>query len=513
MPDPSSNTTRAPIIIVGAGPVGLSLALGLARQGVRSIIVERNEGTSERSKAPAIQLRTREVFRQWGVEARFLEAGTLRQSLALHTPELGRGPLLSFDFADLEPEADRPGLLVLEQGITEKLLLQEVQASGMCEVRFNAEAVGLKQNDQGVTLAVRDASAEQALEADFVVGCDGAGSFVRRALELPFEGHTYSVRPMLADIRVTDERDALPWPRTLNARGGVTTGIRLQPGVWRLIRLETGEPAQGEQVSDEEVRQRMVEVLGEGPLDVVWANRFRIHLRSSPRFRVGRVLLAGDAAHVHSPVGGLGMNGGIQDAHNLAWKLSHALRGGAIDRLLDAYHVERKAVMVQGVSRYTDLMTRLFLQAPSFVRTSAFALLGLIVKVPYVRRRMLRRATMIDLAYPASPLLDPSERAAGVRLPNPLLYAADGRQIRLYDLLPNGPVLLDLSDAHAHEVHAPVERVIRIGAEGFRDPSGLLRGLLAQGRGHILVRPDAHIAWARSHLDGADHAVTSALGL
>jgi hypothetical protein len=382
----------------------------------------------------------------------------------------------------------------------------------MCDVRFGAEAVALEPGPEGARLTVREGTAERSLEAAFLVGCDGAGSFVRGALGLPFEGLTYALRPMLADVRLADARDALPWPRLRGTRGGLTAALRLRPGLWRLIRLQGPDAADSEEVAASEVEQRVRETLGEGPVEIVWASRFRIHLRSSPRFRVGRVLLAGDAAHIHSPVGGLGMNAGIQDAHNLAWKLAFALRGGDPERLLASYEVERRAVTVEGVSRYADFLTRTFLQTPTPLRAAAFLLLRLGLALPPLLRRMLRRTTMIDLDYPASPLLDARERAAGLRLPNLELRSPEGAVIRLHDLLPAAPVILDVAEERPFAADLPLPTVIRIGPGGHRDRSGRLRGLLGHRDGWILVRPDGHIAWARDRLDGMAEAARRGLG-
>lgn len=487
--------------IVGAGPTGLSLALGLARQGIRSVLLEREPGTSDHSRAPGIHVRTREALRQWGVEDRFLEAGVLRRELPLHNAAPGRGTLLSVDFNALQHEADRPGLLFLEQGHTEQLLLAAVEESGLCDVRFGTEVVGLEPGPQRVRVVTRVSGAVHDLDAQFVVGCDGAGSFVRQSLGLPFEGKTYAVRPMLADVRFGDLRDALPWPRLRNTKGGLTFTFRLRPGLWRLVRIERGRPDGDDGVPDEEINDRVTELLGPGPVEIVWASRFHIHRRSSPRFREGRVLLAGDAAHLHSPAGGLGMNAGIQDAHNLAWKLAGVLGGGDMDRLLDSYDVERHAVVVEDVSRYTDLTTRAFLQTPAVLREAAFFLWRWAMRLPPVRNTALRRATMIDLDYPASPILDPSERAAGVRLPNPPLRSRDGSEVRLYDLLPYRATLLDINPesgaADSPPGSLPVEHVIRIGPGARTDPTGALQELLGGRRGWVLVRPDAHVAWAR----------------
>jgi len=509
----SISASSPPVAIVGAGPVGLSMAVGLARQGVRSVVVEKKPTTSERSKAPGIHVRTREVFRQWGIDGRFQAAGVLRRTLPLHNTASGRDPLLSMDFSELDDEADQPGVLFLEQGHTERLLLEAARESGQCEVCFDTEAIGLSQDAAGARVTVRANGREHEIAAGFVIGCDGAGSFVRNALELPFEGITYSTRPLLADVRVADGRDALPWPRVRNAKHGFTFAFRLSPGLWRIVRFGHDRVAQEEEPSHEELSTRVDEVLGPGDFEPVWASRFRIHLRSSPRFRVGRVLLAGDAAHVHSPAGGFGMNGGIQDAHNLAWKLANALNGGDTDRLLDSYDVERRAVIVESVSRYTDLNTRTVLQAPAFVRSGMFFLWRSAFKISRLRRMGLRRTAMLDLDYPASPLLQAGDRKAGVRLPNPALRSPDGSMVRLYDLLPTGPVLLEIAGGNGPSTSTPVTDLIRIGPGGYEEPAGLLRELLGDETGWILVRPDAHVAWARSRAEGLDRAVRYATGL
>lgn len=511
----SQASTNTPVAIVGAGPVGLSLALGLARQGVRSVVVERKARTSERSKAPAIQQRTREVFRQWGVEDRFVAAGTLRTTLALHSAASAPRSLATFDYADLSEEAHRPGVLLLEQAETERLLLEAVRETGLCEVRFGAEAVGLQQGPEGAELAYRQDGAQHRLQAAFVAGCDGAGSFVRDALGLSFDGFTYSIRPMLADVRIDDERDALEWPRVCNGSGGLSAAIRLSGGLWRIIRLERGDPDKDDEVPEEEIGERVAETLGDGPFSTEWANRFRIHLRSAPRFCVGRVILAGDAAHVHSPVGALGMNAGIQDAHNLAWKLATALRGGEVERLLDSYDVERREAVVEGVSTYADVLTRVFLQVPSVVRGAVFLLLRLGLSVAPLRRSMLRRSTMIGFGYGKSPLLDRRDRAAGRRLPNPVLRGPDGNEVRLYDLAPYVPVALRIGKAGEAGTGSSAVHVIRIGPGGFVDRSGMLRELLGGEDGWILVRPDLHVAWARrsrKHPETIGHALGASPG-
>lgn len=510
-----------PVAIIGAGPVGLSLALGLARHGVRSVLLERQRTTSERSKAPALHLRTREILRQWGVEHTLREAGTLLERMPVYTAAGRR--LLEFDFTRLSGEAQRPGILFLEQGRTEQLLLEALRATGYCDVRFGAEATGVEHGPRHTAVTYSQGATEHVLRAGFLVGCDGARSTVRSALGLPFDGAALPVRATLADVRVTDERDALPWPRNHNGARGITGAQRLAPGHWRLVRVEpTGRAPGGPAARDEEVTAQEVdawvgEVLGPGPAPVIWASRFQFQRRSSPRFRVGRVMLAGDAAHVFPPVMGQGMNAGVQDAHNLAWKLDAALDGGDAEALLASYDEERRHA-VGTVSRYVERRARLGVQAPRAVRSAAMAVMRTAMAVPALRDRGLRGLAMLDRGYRASPLLDPADRAAGVRLPDPELRDPQGGPVRLHDALPAGAALLRLGtrqSAAARTVGLPESegvRVLHVGPGGHSDPAGALRTLLGAAEGWILVRPDRHVAWARTSSQGLVPSLRRALG-
>jgi len=530
--EPSPPTSHdVPVVIVGAGPVGLALAIGLRRHGVASLVLERSRTTSRHSKAAVIHVRTREVLRQWGIEQPFLEAGTLRSSITLHAAADDR-PRATLDLAELGTEVELPGLLLLEQSVTERLLLDELRRDALGEVRFGAEVVALHRHADGVSVTARTDRGEERLDAAFVIGCDGASSSVRRLVGLPFRGLTYRTRPMLADIRVDDARDALPWPRQHQGATGVTNAVRLRPGLWRIIRLDDRAPSVGDgqaeaPVGDTEVAHRVAEVLGPGPFEVVWAERFRIHRRSSPRFRLGRIVLAGDAAHIHSPLGGLGMNAGVQDSHNLAWKLAATLAGGDGERLLGSYDVERRAVVVEQVSRTTDIATRMFLQSPPTIREHSLGAVAAALQIGPLRLRSLRALSMIDLSYPASPLLDATHRSAGVRLPDPVLLAPDGQEVRLHRLLPAAAAMLiqvvstpvspserdrDPPGSSTRPVPAPGTagppgvHHLCVGPGHHRDPRGRLRRLLGGDDGWILVRPDAHVAWSHASPEPPDDA-------
>lgn len=506
-------TTEAtvPVAIVGAGPVGLSVALGLARRGVESVLLERKATTNAQSRAPAIHVRSLEIFRKWGLADRLLEAGTLKRTMPMYSGATSRLSLFAFPFGDLDEDADHAGILFLEQGRTERILAEELADTGRCDVSFATEVTGLEPGGEAVDLSVRDDGGVRQVRASYVVGCDGTASFVREALGLPFDGITFPLRPMLADVHITDARDALPWPRFHNGRHGVTAAQRLAPNHWRIIRVEAGEPAPGDDVTPTEVRRRAIEVLGDGHTEVLWASRFQFQRRSSPSYRQGRVMLAGDAAHAFPPANGQGMNAGIQDADNLAWKIAAILDGGDPELLLDSYDIERRGV-IGSVSRHVSTLTRIGIQAPRPVRAAVIQLMRLAMAVPRGRRERLRNMAMLDLDLPASPLLDADDRAAGTRLPNPVLRSA-ASEVRLYDLIGQGPALIDIQPDGDRWAEVPVPLIPIGGDSGYQDLSGALRSVLGADSGGILVRPDLHIAWARTEPVGAADAARHALGI
>ena len=488
----ASPDQRTEVVIVGAGPVGLSLALGLARLGIRSVVLEREAEPSRSSKAPGIHQRTREILRQWGVERRLLERGHLLERIELHAASEPGKVLVSADLSHLREEAERPGLLLIEQSETERVLLAEVEGTGLTEVRFGAEVHRLTRTPTGMSAHYRRAGeAPTSIEGAFIAGCDGASSMVRRAAGIDFSGFTYSLSPVLADVRLATDALDLPSPRILNDGEGLTVGLRLPGGSWRIIHMARG-PAPS---ASSGIHGRVQAVLGRRPYTVEWSSRFRVHRRAAERFVAGRVILAGDAAHIHSPAGGLGMNLGIQDAHNLAWRLHAALRGGDSEHLLDSYDVERRTAIGHDVARHADTLTRVFLQSPAWLRRLAFACLNVALKVPLVRSRALRRIAMLDFSYRDSPSLLPRRRGAGVRLPNVLLTRGEGARVRLYDLLAYEPTLIRVGDARPAGFEVAGVTTLDLASSGLRCESRHLDRLLGSDEGWILVRPDLHIAW------------------
>ncbi|RYD41830.1 MAG: hypothetical protein EOP83_33445, partial [Verrucomicrobiaceae bacterium] len=390
-------STSEPVLIAGAGPVGLALAVGLGHHGIRSIVFEAKQVPSEHSKALLITTRTLEVFRAWGVLDRFLEAADLTSELSVHLA--GRAaPEVTFDFESLARLATIRGVMVLPQNRTEALLLDAAREVGAV-VNFGQELIGFSQDSSGVTVTVESHGQRKEVRGAYLIGCDGAHSTVRARLGWPLAGKTYPSRIMLADVRLPDERGDASWPLLAPQRRGVLAAIRFAPRTWRII--STVQPGETEPtvLNHKSIEEKVHRLFGHGPYEDIWSSVFRIHCRNSPHFRLGRVVLAGDAAHLNSPAGGQGMNAGIHDAHNLAWKLARALRGGDEDALLTSYEVERREVVVSTVERFTDVLTRLaFLPWPQ-VRFFLLQVVKRALGRPEIRARILPRFSMLNASY------------------------------------------------------------------------------------------------------------------
>lgn len=380
------------VVVVGAGPVGLTVALGVARGGRRVLVLEKEPGPAMHSRAPAIWPGTQEVLAGLGVLDRFLADGMAVRRLALHDVDGGGVPLV-LPLDELAGETRWPWLLVLPQSRTERLLAEALREEARAQVRFSAEVTGLRQDGRGVRVAFRHGGAEHALEAPFVAGCDGAHSVVRERLGLPFDGKTYQARVTLADVELPAAEDAA-FPR-FTTRAGLAVGIRLQGALWRLILPFARDPGDS---LDERIEAALAGLFPDHLAEAhrtVWKSTFRMHRRMVPRFVEGRVALAGDAAHLNSPVGGQGMNAGIQDAEVLARALLDALHAGDEGRLL-AYGSRRRPAVARGVNPFTDRLTRLLLFREGRAIRPVLWAAGRAVRIGPVRRRLLRRLAMLD---------------------------------------------------------------------------------------------------------------------
>jgi 2-polyprenyl-6-methoxyphenol hydroxylase-like FAD-dependent oxidoreductase len=528
----------APVLIAGAGPVGLALAVGLAHHGVRSVVLEESaELSRHQSRAPGVLPRTLETFAVWGVLDRCLAEGTFLERPQAWTP--GRDePMVTVDFTRLARTTAAPGVLILPQNRTERILLDRARTSGLADVRFGRRVTGFEQDANGVTVDVeRDGGRRDRLRGDYLVGCDGAHSTVREALGLSLEGKTYPARLLLADVGIGDARDALPWPRTTMWNHVALGALRLEAGLWRVIAAVERNASDEHATSAQHLGELVTTVLGPGPFDPVWSSVFRIHCRTSPRFRDGRVLLAGDAAHINSPAGGQGMNAGIQDAHNLAWKLGRVLAGAPAEPMLASYDAERRPAILTNVDRYTDLLTRSILLAPGAVRRSVLTLGRLALGTSaltgrFLTGRLLRRAGMLDTRYRASPVISGRGALLGARAPNARL-ARDGAPLRLHELAAREAALLLVDDgrlprwsvAQVETVLGRIDGVhtVRLVLRGDNvepgdlvDAHGDVRAEWAPRAGAAaLLRPDGHIGWMAERPVPAElrRGVRQALGI
>lgn len=367
MADPPRDSS---ILIVGAGPTGLTAAIELARRGYRPRIIDKDEGPPAESRALAVNPRSLQVLEPSGAAARLVAAGRRMHHLHLHTAER---EIMMLRLSDLG--GPYPFMLVLPQGEVEALLAEVLAEQGI-QVEWRMELAALKQADGRIRAELKGPGRSQRLQADIVIGADGAHSTVRRSLGLEFPGSAYETEWGLADVQV---RTRLPLD-AVHAFDLAPVLFAMIPIRGNLVRLVSDQP----------------DVLTHVPAaisydEVTWVTTFRISHRQVDSYQAGNVFLAGDAAHIHSPLGGRGMNLGIEDAAWLAWQIAE---GRTANYSKDRWPVGRQ------VLRTVDPATRLMAADSLPARLVRRRLMPLLLAVPPLRRLLLRRLAGQDTPFP-----------------------------------------------------------------------------------------------------------------
>jgi 2-polyprenyl-6-methoxyphenol hydroxylase-like FAD-dependent oxidoreductase len=517
--------TTVDVLVVGAGPTGLMLASALNGFGVRTRIVDRLIDRAHESRALVVHARSLEILRDLGVEEPLRRRGTTATRVAVHLSARKRFFVLFDNIGAIDTEF--PFILFISQAETEGVLSEHLASVGQ-RIDRGVEVIALVGDESGVvcTLEHLDGGKEQ-LRATFVAGCDGAHSFVRKAAGIPFKGDAYPETFVLGDVEV----DGAIIPNALNlffGKIGVAAFFPLgRPRTWRMIGIappEVGEeinPTDRPQLTLEEL-QRIADISVPIPLrlrDPDWLANFRLHHRQAEHYRSGRFFLAGDAAHVHSPAGGQGMNTGLQDAWNLGWKLALVVRGVGKEGLLDSYDAERLPVG-RFLLRYTD---RLF---AGFARVAKGGWIAKIVRAVFVgmilprvmsspkrRARAFRIISQLGIRYRSSPIVEEGEPRlkdgprAGDRFPDapvtargqPTWLHRELSGFRFHLLLCgsenawDGAAILQLEKRYGGLLS--IRHLARTGSESIiQDPTGNALSLLGvRSEAVYVIRPDGHI--------------------
>lgn len=513
-PELDGGATDAPVAIVGAGPVGLTLAIDLATRGVRSVVLDDNDTVSVGSRAICWAKRTLEIFDRLGVGERMLAKGVTWKVGRLYH---GADEVCAFD---LLPEVGHkyPAFINLQQYYVEQYLVERARDfPDLIDLRFRNAVAAHEDLGDRVRLSVATPEGDYALEAAWLVACDGANSPTRRRMGLAWEGRTFEEQFLIADVEMADSPfDGAPERRFWfdpPFHAGKSALLHMQPDdIYRIdLQLDAGCDGRAEATA-ERVAPRIRAMVGDRPFRLDWMSVYRFRCVKLERFVHGRVIFCGDSAHVVSPFGARGGNGGVQDADNLGWKLAAVLAGDAPGALIDSYHDERAHGAAENIlnsTRATNFMTP---KSPIEALFRAEAL-RLAHALPFARRLINSGRLSVPCSLAGFALQTPGAApvAPGTAMPDApldggkwLLSAAQGG----FTLVGFGAVALP---------ETPGVRRLGVAQGGpypcFGDASGLARARYGEGLAYLL-RPDGHVAavFAEPTAAGVAAAVRRALG-
>ena len=470
----SNGAIDTDVLIVGAGPVGLFLANECSRRGLRWRLVETRSSQSVHSKALAIFPRTLEIFDMAGLVGPFLEKANRVTSVAVVAH--GR-PLAHMRFAP--DESPYAFIAMVPQDVTERLLVEHLQRKGAA-VEYETTFVSAAEQDDCVSVTVERKGDPIKLRASFVVGCDGAHSAVRHLLNLPFEGAEYDASFVLADIETNETLPADELQLCPSELGPLA--IFPMSATRRRI-VATIEDTEGDTPSLDLVRKVLAQRAPSGieARALHWSSYFRIHHRQVAQLRVGRFFIAGDAAHIHSPFGGQGMNTGLHDVWNLVWKLDLVLHGRGNERLLESYSAERRPVIKQ-VIETTDFLTKVMGTPSKLAQTLRDAVIPMVSRLAPFQHAFVQRLSELGVAYRGSPIVE----GAGKRYFDDSVRGGDGIRSRF--------LLVFDSDADSS-----ARKIAKELSESYREIVELRWG---PRHDITLVRPDGYIAYSAESREG-----------
>jgi 3-(3-hydroxy-phenyl)propionate hydroxylase len=490
------------VVVAGAGLVGLTLALDLAYHGIPSVVLDEDDTVSFGSRAICFAKRTLEIYGRLGLGQRMLAKG-----ITWKTGRVFHGNTEAYSF-DLLPEEghEYPAFINLQQYYAEEWLVEACAATGLVEIRWKNRITAVENRPDAVHLWVETPEGDYTLHAEWLLACDGARSFIREALGLPFEGKVFRDRFLIADVLIDKEVD-FPTERWFwfdpPFHPGQSVLLHKQPdGVWR-IDFQLGWDADPEEEKrPEKVIPRVAAMLGpDVPFALEWVSIYTFRCRRLARFTHGRTIFAGDSAHQVSPFGARGGNGGVQDADNLAWKLAAVLKGEAPAALLDSYDAERIPATDENIlhsTRATDFITP---KTPA-ARAYRDAVLDLARRFSFARPwvnsgRLSRPAVLANSplntpddfpggAVPGSPAPDAPVLRAGQ--PDWLLRHLGGRSFTLLVFGPPRPIALPAGVVPLFVTDTDTP-------DALWDHAGLARRRFGLPAGAaVLLRPDQHVA-------------------
>ncbi|MBC6974930.1 FAD-dependent monooxygenase [Bacillus sp. Xin] len=467
------------VAVVGGGPVGLMTACELAIQGIKVVVLERRVDRIRNSRAMTLHPRSLELMAMRGIETKFLSRGEKLDTSHFAVLET------RLNFKNLD--TDFPYTLFIPQSITEKILEERALELGV-DIKRGHTVKNLKQYETFVKLEVEQRENIYKLEVPYVVGADGARSIVRELSHIPFSGTDTTATAILGDVILKYIPDN-PFFSTSNIHG-IVMMVPIAPGLFRFAIVDPvyqHTPVQIA-VTEEELMDSVYRITGERIQikETIWLSRFGNATKLADTYQHLRVFLAGDAAHIHLPAGGQGLNVGLQDAFNLGWKLGLAIKQKKYENLLESYHIERHAVGKQFLKE-TQAQEQLMMNF-SNAGIELRELFSHLLTYPEVNQDLAEKVSGLGIMYPS---MHNTEKHPwlGKRCPNFSIYAQDQNNHTLYEVMHDGKFILLIHPSY-------VDMVDKINIDShIRVIVGQMQHSELENIGAVCIRPDGHIAW------------------